>query len=94
MDKELMKNLIRGNVKRSPEMDGDACPGEKVNMFSVEGDTSICKLWNSSNNSPFSRKEACSRIASLILEDEDDEVYDGSFSIDFNEIMFEIRSKR
>ena len=93
MDKELMKNLIRGNYKRSPEMDGDACPGEKVNMFSVESETSICKFWNSSNNSSFNKKEACSRIVSQILEDEDDEVYDGSFSIDFNEIMFEIRSK-
>jgi len=93
MDKQLIKNLVQGNFKRSPEMDGDACPGEKVNMFSVDGETSICKLWNSSNNSAFNKKEACKRILEHILEDEDDEVYDGSFSIDFNEIMFEIRSK-
>ena len=91
MDKQLIKNLINGNFKRSPEMDGDACPGEKVNMFSVDGETSICKLWNSSNNSPFNKTEACKMIVNQIMEEDD--VVEGHFTIGFNEIWFEITEK-
>lgn len=72
-------------------MDGDACPGEKVNMFSVDGETSICKIWNSSNNNPFSKAEACKRIVNATLEGDD--VTEGHFSLEFNEIWFEIKEK-
>lgn len=92
MDKQLVKRLVKGEYKRSPEMDGDACPGEKVNMFSVEGDECICKIWNSSNNSPFNKKEACEEILAKLLEDED--TTEGHFVLDFNEIWFEICGKK
>lgn len=91
MDKQLLKNLVNAKFKRSPEMDGDACPGEKVNMFSVDGETSICKIWNSSNNSPFNKADACKIILDRILEEDD--VCEGHFSLNFNEIWFEITEK-
>lgn len=53
MDKQLIKNLLNAKLVRTPDRDGEACPGEKVNMYTVEGETVICKVWNSSNNSNY-----------------------------------------
>lgn len=91
MDKQLIKNLVNANFRRSPEMDGNVCKGATVNVFSIEGETSICKMWNSSNNNPFNKREACQEIVNAILEGDD--VAEGHFSLDFNEIWFEISEK-
>ncbi|MEK6829758.1 MAG: hypothetical protein AABY15_06580 [Nanoarchaeota archaeon] len=90
MDKQLLKNLVNAQYKRSPELDHTACPGEKVKMFTVDGETSTCKMWNSSNDSTFSKVDACREIANKIL---DEDVCEGNFSLDFNEIWFEITEK-
>jgi hypothetical protein len=91
MDKLFLKNLNGGNIKRSPELDGTICPGEKVKVFTVEGETLLCKIWNSSNNESFNGQDACKGILEQILDEDD--VMAGSLSMRFNEIMFEIEEK-
>jgi len=89
--KKLIANLINGQIKRSPELDGTICPGETVKVFTVESDTLRCKIWNSSNSESFSRDAVCKSIATKLVEDEDE--MGGSVSYNLNEIMFEIEEK-
>ena len=91
MDKQLIKNLLNAKLVRTPERDGEACPGEKVNMYTVEGDTLICKVWNSSNNSGFDKEYVAKEIVEQLIEDED--TCEGRVNYNFNEIMFEISEK-
>jgi len=97
MDKLLLKNLISANFKRSSELDGTICKGEKIKVFTVNGEQTKCLIWNSSNNSGFDKKDACRQIAEQILDDGDSfteaVTFQGSLSMDFNEIMFEIKEK-
>ena len=90
MDKLLLKNLNSGKIKRSTELDGTICQGEKVKVFTVDGEKMLCKIWNSSNDESFNGQDACKEILGIILEDE---TMGGSISMRFNEIMFEIEEK-
>lgn len=89
MDKKLLSNLMSGNAEHSPNDDiKDEFGTTKV--YKVEGEKSICKVWNSSNSNSFNTKNACSKIAQKMV-DEDSE--GGTFYENFNEIMFEINPK-
>ena len=92
MDKKLIKKLISANYTRSKSDDFADGIGGTVKVFVVETETSRCKMWNSSDNSSFDVASACAKIATVILDD-DDEVSEGHFSIGFNEIWFEITEK-
>jgi hypothetical protein len=91
MDSKLVKNLINANYKRSAGDDFADGIGGTVKVYTVETDSSRCKFWNSSNNSSFDLLKACTGIADAILED--DEIDEGTVSIGFNEVMFEIEEK-
>lgn len=67
MDKQLIKNSIQGNYKRSEKDDFDDGLGGKVKVFVVETDESRCKFWNSSNNSPFNKISVCAKIADRVM---------------------------
>jgi len=91
MDKQLLSNLINANFKRTPEHDFSDGFGGKVHVFGVEGDTLICKFWNSSNKNYFEKKLVLQTIASKYLDDHD--LCEGRISEYFKEIMFEIVEK-
>jgi hypothetical protein len=88
---KLIQKLIKADIKRSPELDGDICPGEKVNVYTAETDKFLCKIWNSSNNNSFDKSIVCARIADELLEDENNT--GGRVDYNFNEIMYEIEEK-
>lgn len=90
MDRQLVSNLMSGNVKHSPDDDIKDVEFGTTKVYRVEGKKSICKVWNSSNSSSFDTKEACLKIAQKIVSDDSE---GGSFSAGFNEIMFEIQPK-
>ncbi len=91
MDIVLLHNLGKGNVKRTPEHDFDDGADGKTKVFMVDGKISFCKMWNASNNSSFDLKKACEEISDKLVEDEN--IEEGHFSIEFNEIWFEIKEK-
>jgi hypothetical protein len=93
MDKKLIKNLISANFKRSKEDDFADGIGGTVNVFVVETETSKCKFWNSSDNSSFDLVAACNGIADKILEEDEDDVCEGTFSLGLKEIWFQIEEK-
>ena len=91
MDKQLLKKLINGTCKHSPGDDFADGMGGTVKVYTVETDSSKCKIWNSSNSSSFDLLKACTEIADRLLEEDD--VCEGHFSIGFKEIWFEIVEK-
>lgn len=88
---KLIQKLMRGEFKRSPEYDDTICPGTPVKVFTVETDKFLCKLWNSSNNNDFDKRDITVEIADKLLEDKNN--LGGTVSQDFKEIMFEIIEK-
>lgn len=94
MDKQLIRNLIQGNYKRSQKDDFDDGLGGKVKVFVIETDESRCRFWNSSNNSPFDIISACAKIADRVLqEDEEDFFMEDTVDVGLKEIYFEIEEK-
>ncbi len=91
MDNKLVKRLIKAQYKRSKNDDFSDGIGGTVKVYVVETDDSRCKFWNSSNNSGFDTLAASTKIAEEILED--DEISEGTVSVGFNEIMFELEEK-
>jgi hypothetical protein len=91
MDKKLVRKLINAEYKRSKNDDFADGIGGTVKVYVVETETFRCKLWNSSNNKSFDLLAACTGIADKILED--DEIDEGTVSLGFNEIMFEVEEK-
>lgn len=88
---KLIKKLVRANYTRSKNDDFADGIGGTVKVYVVETEEFKCKFWNSSNNDSFNLLAACTRIAEEILED--DEIDEGTISIGFNEIMFEVEEK-
>ncbi len=89
--KDLIKKLINGDVKRSPEFDLSICKDTRVKVFTAETSSLLCKIWNTSNNNSFDTDYVCKKIANELLDDED--ACEGTVSYNFNEIMFEITEK-
>lgn len=91
MDVVLLHALGKGTAKRTPEHDFDDGSESKVKVYVVDGKISFCKMWNSSNNNYFDLKTACSLISDKFMEDED--LVEGTVSVGFSEIWFEIVEK-
>lgn len=91
MDKQLLKNLIGANYTRSKNDDFADGIGGTVKVFSVDGETLRCKIWNSSDNSSFDVVAAMAEIAKEYLEDED--LCEGRVSLGLKEIWYEIIEK-
>lgn len=87
----LIRNLINGSFVRNQQFDNLICKGETVIVYTVETDDFLCKVWNSSNNSGWNKKEVGDKIANLLLKD--NECFEGRVDYDMSEIMFEIIEK-